>query len=321
MKNQRRSSKIFAILLVFLLAVTLIVSCGASSNKDGMMNGADYVPDDYYTDKGNGSAGSSGSGEGIGNVPTGGIDNPSAKVIKTAYATVSTDKYDDFLTTLYSKITELSGYTDRETFSGRKDYRSASITVRVPAEKLEKFKEELSGIGTLTFYSAEKQDVSMTYATLVAKIDTLTLEVGVVEQLFDIAKADGDLARIAELEARLTDLRLQIAEAKAQLSVYDNSIAYSTVYLTVNESIERVAIPDVEEEKSAFERIGENLASGFRSVGNFFVELFVFLISAIPYLLVISLFASIPLIIIILSVRKKKKSGNSDNDDENSSRD
>lgn len=308
MKKQRLSPKIIGIFLVFLLTVGLLISCGATSDakadigeSNKLSGGSGYPSGDYA--EGGSATDTSG---GIGNLPTGGVDNPSAKVIKTANARMRTDKYDEFITGLYAKITEFGGYTDGETFSGSTPSRYANITVRVPAEKLEDFKTALQGIGIIDYYNASKQDVSLTYATLKAEVDTLTQEIAVIEELFQIAKTDGDLQDISNLEAKLTDLRLRIAKANAQLSVYDNSIAYSTLYLTVNE-FEPKGEPEPEpEEKGAFQRIGENLLKAMRGIGNFFVELFVFLISALPYILVIGLFASIPLAIIIIRKKKSK---------------
>ena len=301
MKRQVLFTKFTIMLLVFVIGALCLASCGASKDADSS--------EGYY----NGNSmenGSDSSDGGIGSIPSGGVDNPTAKIIKIAHAEMSTQEYDDFITTLYSKITEFGGYTDSETFSGGKTSRRASVTVRVPAEKLESFKEALSGLGTMNYYSADKQDVSLTYAVLQSEVETLTLEIGVVEELFEIAKGASDLTAISELEAKLTSLRLRLAEAQAKLSVYDNSIAYSTVYLTVYETLVKEPLP-LPEEKGAFERIGENLIKAFKNIGNFFVEFFVFIISALPYLTVVAVVLAVPTTVIVIK-KKKNKQKNSD---------
>ena len=204
-------------------------------------------------DKGEMNSGSSDSGGGIGSLPSGGVDNPSAKIIKIADATVKTLDYDTFIDELYAKITEYSGYTDGESFRGSAPSRTATVTVRIPADSLDAFKSALSGMGTMTYYNANKIDVSLQYATLSARIETLEVEIGVVEDLFEIAKEEGNLDRIYTLEQRLTALKLDLAESRAEIAVYDNSIAYSTVNLTVKEYEEVVEEePESEEEKGAF---------------------------------------------------------------------
>ena len=290
--------KITAFILVFLLSISILSSCGSSLSKgDSYAGGSDY---NSAPQKGESSNG------GIGTVPSGGVDNPNAKIIKTAHAEMSTTEYDAFLEGLYAKITEFAGYTDKETFSGSGKYRHATVTVRIPAEKLEDFKNALSGLGTMTYYSATKDDVTLTYDILKSEIETLTAEIATVEDLFEIAKQSGDLREITEVEEKLTDLRLRIAKANAQLAVYDNGIAYSTVNLTVYETTVIVA-PEPEPDPTAFQRIGANLKTAFEGIGNFFVDLFVFLVSSIPYVIVIALFASVPLAIVICVRRKKKK--------------
>lgn len=318
MKKQRLSLKICAIFLVFLLTIPALISCGAAS--EGKADAGNYS---------GGIAGSGGSygGEtsdtaspeggfsdtGVGTLPSGGVENPTAKVIKTANARMKTDKYDEFISNLYAKITEFGAYTDGETFSGGAPHRYASITIRIPAERLDDFKTALSSIGAIEHYSATKRDVSLTYATLQAEVDTLTKEITVIEELFEVAKTKGTLQDISNLEARLTELHLRIARARAQLSVYDNSIVYSTLYLSVDEYVPSVE-PE-EEEKGVFSRIGDNLIFAFKGIGNFFTELFVFLVSALPYIAVVAAFAAIPLSVII--IRKRKKHKDSKEADEN----
>lgn len=302
MKKKNLKLKATALILVLLMAISVFVSCGAKSDNwsggDAYMENSAPIPGDKVD----------GSNGGLGTVPSGGIDNPSAKIIKKATAEMQTTEYDKFLTDLYTKITEFEGYTDGESFSGSGKYRRATVTIRIPAAKLEDFKAALSGLGTMTYYSATKQDVTLTYDILKSEVDTLTAEIVIVEELFEIAKASGDLARITEVEEKLTDLRLRIAKANAQLSVYDNSISYSTVNLTVYEKAV-IEEPEPEPDPTAFQRIGKNLSNAFKGIGEFFVDLFVFIVSAIPYLLVIALFACIPAIIIIRKIGKKSKKG------------
>ena len=297
MKVMKKGRILVFVLIVMILSLTL-TACNASSGKDSY-NSAPSI------DKGEGYYGSDGEGSGIGSLPSGGIDNPAAKIIKIADASVKTLDYDAFIESVYAKITELGGYTDGETFRGSTPSRAASITVRIPADKLDAFKSALGDIGTLTYYSAKKLDVSLEYATLTARIDTLTLEIGVVEELFEIAKNKGDLGSISSLEGRLSSLKLELAEARAEIAVYDNSISYSTVNLTVNEYKEAEE-PEPEVKKGAFARIGENLVTNFKDIGSFFVELFVFLVSALPYLLLIGGVVT-GIVFITIAVKKRKK--------------
>ena len=314
MKKQTLFSKITAILLLAIFALSL-VSCarggGAADNYYPSMG--DYESSGKDSVVGSGAA----NGSGLGDITVSGADNPNAKIIKTAEASVRTTDYETVMNAVFEKITALEGYTDKESFSGSSPYRYAYITIRIPAESLDEFKNELSEIATLTHYSAKKDDVTVAYAMLVARIDTLKLEIDVVKDLFEIAKAEGSISSIAELEGRLSDLQLDLAESEAKLQAYDNSIAYSTLYLTVNETKKTEPVAQ-EDPPTVFERIGANLKTNFKDIGNFFVEFFVFIVSALPYLVIIAVIVTAVILITVKKIknRKVKKSEDTPSEEE-----
>ncbi|MBE6636011.1 MAG: DUF4349 domain-containing protein [Ruminococcaceae bacterium] len=282
MKRTKITGRIISALLITLALLLTMIGCSKGGAYDSGMNSS-LAEKPTIGDPGH-SGGSSDSG-GIGKLPEDGSDSPSDKIIKTVTTSMSTTEYDSLVEKLYEAIKAVGGYTDNERISGSTPYRTANITIRIPAEKLEEFKSVLSGLGNVTYYNASKVDVSLTYSTLKARVDTLTTEIGVIEELFEIAKADGDISRISELERRLTDIKMQKAEAEAQLAVYDNSIAYSTVNLEINEVREYVA-PEPEPELNAFQRIGKDFVRNLKNVGNFFVEFFVWFVGSLPILVI-----------------------------------
>ncbi len=278
-KNNLFKRILFSALLTLALAV-MMIGCSKSGAYDSGMNS-----DIGMAKPSIGDSGASSEQNGIGKLPEDGTGSPSDKIIKTVSTAITTTEYDALVEKLYAAITAVGGYTDNELINGSAPYRTAHITIRIPSEKLEEFKNVLSGLGTVTYYKANKVDVSLTYSTLKARVDTLTTEIGVIEELFEIAKTDGDISRISDLEKRLTDIKMQKAEAEAQLAVYDNSIAYSTVNLEINEVREYVA-PEPEPELNAFQRIGRDFVANLKSIGNFFVEFFVWFVSSLPYIVI-----------------------------------
>jgi len=55
------------------------------------------------------------------------------------------------------------------------------------------------------------------------------------------------------------------------------------------------------------DRIGEGFTESLDAIGNFFVELFVFLIVALPYLVIIAVLVIAPILIIRARKKKAKK--------------
>ena len=309
MKKQTLTVKILVFSVIIALLAVLAASCSTEKADSSYDNG--YYTGDYESGKpsigGSGSSSnSSGNSGGIGTIPTDGISNPNAKVIKKANASISTLKYDELIEKLYAKITELEGYTDQDSFGGSAPYRYANVTARIPAEKLDDFKTALSELGTLTQYTATKVDVTLTYSKLKAKIDTLKLQAEAVQNLFDLAEAEGDLAQIRTLQSELFALKREIAEAEAELAVYDNSIAYSTVTITINETKEYVP-PVEEEEKGLFSRIFDELKESFEAVVWALGEIVVWFFGSIPYFIFYAFFIALAIFVAILIYRLWKK--------------
>ena len=301
--KKRTLVSILSVILLLAATLSIFTSCAASTGGTGGYNGGAEAKPGYGD---GGIMNDVADNSGLGTLPSGSADAPGAKIIKTANATVQAKEYEAFLSAVSEKIKQYGGYTDAESYSGSLPHRESSITVRIPAEHFESFRTDLNTLGTLSYFSAKKDDVSMTYATLTAKVETLTLEVGVVEELFAIAKEGGDLTKIAELEERLTDIKLELAEARAKLSAIDNSVAYSTVYLTVIERVDEAVLAP-KEEKGVFARIGENLLTNLKDIGSFFVELFVFLVSALPYIVIIGAVTAGIILLVKFIKRKNKK--------------
>ena len=117
---------ILAVLTLLSLTVTLLASCSSvDRNYVGSTNGYPSAGKDFTAD-------SSGDYEdGIGSLPSGGVDNPNAKIIKIADASINTENYEDFIEALYEKITAYKGYTDSDTLSGSAPSRRA-LPKRLP---------------------------------------------------------------------------------------------------------------------------------------------------------------------------------------------
>ena len=302
MKKQTSRYRFTLLTVIFLLFSLLLVSCAkAYDNTSGSASaGYDKSTSDYESLL---------NGSGIGNVPNGTPDDPNAKIIKTANASLTTLEYDTFIESLYAKITELSGYTDSDSFGGSAPSRYANVTARGPSEKLDEFKTFLSGNATLTYYSAKKEDVTVRYATLSAELDALSEKKAAISAL--LAQATS-LSEIQSLTTAVYDTDREINKIRAELESYDGKIAYSTVYVSIREVKEYVA-PTVEE-KGVFKRIGEGFTKNLRGAWTFIVDLFVWLISAIPYLVLVGA-AVTGIVFLCVKTRKTKASRKNNSSD------
>ena len=259
-------SRLLALLTVLLLTISL-VACRANADiGDSEMGG--YPAEKPSYDGANGLLGE-------GNYP----DN--SKIIKTVRITAYTLKYDEVLERIKTAMDTLGAYTSSESHSNYRydDSRSLSLTIKVPAENLDALIDVLSDETDVTSLTSNIDDVTLTYATLVSRRDTLTAELASIERLFAKAEESGSLSELQSVEKRLTEVKTEINEINAQLSVLDGLVAYSTVYFNLYEE----TTPVIEEEKGAFARIGESFVQNLKDIWSGFVEIFVFFIGGLPY--------------------------------------
>lgn len=270
---KRLTTVLFAIVIAFSLFITI----GCASGSDAVGNG------------GSGSAPDGGSPE-------------NAKIIVTASMNVETQDFDGFIDNLYDSIKRNGAYTESERL-GTNETAYATVVIRVPAEKFTTLREEINTLGNVTSYNSNKQDVTLTYETLVSREQTLALEVEVVEGLFEEARKSGNLNSIYQIEQRLTELKKELNEVRAQIKVINDKVSYSTLTVSVREVVVYTEVND----DDVFGRIGMNLRNGFVNVWNAIVEIFIFLISAIPYLLLIGFIVSCVLVPIFLPKKIRRK--------------
>lgn len=226
------------------------------------------------------------------------------KLIQTVHMQVETENLDTVLQQIDSRIAQLGGYVENanvqngSAYSGRQ-YRSASITVRIPAEDLNAFVDKVGEITNIVSSQKKVQDVTLNYVATESRMKALQAEEARLLELMNKAET---LDELLTVEKRLTEVRTELESVTSSLRVLDNQVDYATIHLNIEEV---KVFTDVSEPEGVWQRIGTGFVKSLQSVGNFLVELFVFVIVAIPYIL---LLAVIPLgIVLIVRHRKRKK--------------
>lgn len=227
------------------------------------------------------------------------------KLIKNVDMSVETEEFDTLIRNVERKVTELGGYVEQSNIyngSYTSDYRSrsASITARIPADRLDQFLTDVAEQSNVTRKNEYVEDVTLQYVDLESHKKALLAEQESLLTMLENAESIDDIIRINE---QLTDVRYQIESMESQLRTYDNRIDYSTVYLDVDE-VEQYE-PYVA--KSAGERISEGFVKNLRKVGNGIVNFGIEFIISIPILLVIAVVIGIVVGILYLIIRKGEK--------------
>ncbi len=286
--------KILLALISVIVVLAVLVSCSAASDSVKTENYSNATGGDgVLFDKG-------GLAEETSDTST--VVDDDRKIIKNAQMTVETKTFDNFMSALEADINNLKGYIEQKEVnsSSYRDGRTANITIRIPAENLNKFMGKVSENGNVTYENESATDVTSSYNDIDRHIKSLETE---QERLLEIMKKADTLADILSIEERLTQIRYELDGYEQKLNSYDEQIAYSTVTLTVYE----VEVVTIGEDEGFFTQVKEGFMGSINAIGTFFRTLALIVLSGSPFIILIGLIAVAVVAIIKLAIKKRKK--------------
>lgn len=280
--------KMTRILALLLIMVLLFAGCSAES-ADMNYGAMEETPNAG----GNGIYGESAETE-----TSVGIEE-NRKLIRTVTIDAETANLDTILADLDAQLAVLGGYVQNKSVqNGRgSNYRYATLTLRIPADQVDRFVDHVEGATNILSSSEKAEDVTLKYSATESRITALeTQEARLLELM---AKAE-NLNDLLTLEAKLATVRQELETVKSQLKLYDSLIDYGTINLTITEVTEYTPVEE-EEEPTAWERISTGFVNSLKGVWNILTELFILLVIALPYLVIPAV-----VVVIVLVVRKKR---------------
>lgn len=164
------------------------------------------------------------------------------------------------------------------------DRHIATLTLRVPQAQLDKALDALAPLGTVQSQTITAEDVSTQLVDYQARLKNLRQT---EEMLTNIMKRAGDMADVLRVAQEVSNVRQSIEMLDAQLTNLQNQVAYSTITVTVRETV-----PTLTTQQPLGEAIATTWQQATHSVGAFTVFLLKFLTwlaAYSPYLLLILL--------------------------------
>lgn len=286
--------KYVSLFLALMLLVGILTGCGGSSKDMAVMEAAAEAPAAM--------AGGASNGTLTSTVDSGSTTVPeNRKWIITVYMSAETENLDAMTAALDERITQLQGYVeDQHIYNGSayssRRYRSASLTIRIPAEDVDAFTEQVSGIANVVSQEKNLEDVTLSYVDTESRMTALETEEARLLEL--LAKAE-TMSDLLEIEERLTDVRYELEKVTSQLRTYDNQINYATIHLDISEVQEYTPVED----PTLWERITGSFSDSLEDLGESLQDLLVGIIAVSPFLLVYGSLA----LVIFLTVRKIMK--------------
>lgn len=278
---------LFKILLVLVLMMSL-VACAKKTSMDNSYTTTQGAREAESAPMAPQDAGTTDS-KAYGNAATGDTNNDALanrKIIQNKYIAMETLDFDEVTAQVENLAFQYLGYTENAEVTGKsinipENYsaRHASYTFRIPSKDYNNFINDLKGLGNVVTERVNKEDVTMQYFDLKARVDSLKVE---ETRLLQIVEEGADLSQILEVEAKLSDVRYQIETYTASLKNLENLVDYGTVQLELQEVFKETII------EAPAVTVGDKISKGFthsvENVKNFFVGLFIFLVTASPYL-------------------------------------
>lgn len=231
--------------------------------------------------------------------------NTSQKLIRYLDYTIETKEFDTFVQELGELVSTVKGYVEQsevsqnEAQSYAQGKRYASYTLRIPADSLETFKQELQEKGTITRQSERVEDVTLNYVDVESHITALKTE---QESLLKMLEQADTIETILAIQNQLTQVRYQLESYESQKRTYDNEINYSTVYVYVQE---------VERESQNTDTYGgellEKMSGNFHGILIGLRSFSLWFLGAMPYWILLGLLFLIFWVVYKKATKKKRK--------------
>lgn len=225
------------------------------------------------------------------------------KWVITMSLTAETENLTDAMGLLAEKIQASGGYVESQSISGTAVNSgrspSAYITVRVPAEQLDSFVEDVSGMTNVVSSSRYVEDITLSYTDTEGRVKALQTEEARLLELMEQAETMSDLL---EIEERLTEVRYQLENYTSTLRLYDNQVDYATLDLTLRE-VEKFTPP---EKQGFWQKVTSGLADSMVDLGQGIVDFVAWVLIELPYLVLVGLLGWLTVFLTRRSIKKRR---------------
>lgn len=290
--------------LCTVLAVLLLTGCGAGSKPSENSAADASFPESeviYGEEKSEETSSvETGAAGAVSEVP----QDAGEKIIRTFDLSIETKEFDPVYDGIQKKVTELGGYMEDSSLDIGSAYysnynRYATMTARIPSDRLTEFVENVKDTANVTNISESTRNVTLQYVDTESRKKALETEQTRLLELLEKAETVEDIITI---EGRLSEVRYEIESYASRLRTLDNQVDYSTVSISIHEvERETPAAP-----KGFWEQVGERFGNSVYRLGRNVKEAAIRFLGSLPFILVWAAFVVI-VVFVIKIIRKKRK--------------
>lgn len=226
-------------------------------------------------------------------------DEQVEKIIRSVRVELSTRSFDgDYAMIREALLTSGGRIQEANLYIGYGNLRTAYMTLRVPAAKLDTLTASVKDVGRLVSFSETAEDVSEQYADTSMRLKTQQTKMERLQALLAKAESVEDLIAI---ESGISDTQYEIDRLTGLLLGMDSKVDYSTLNITLNEL--SAAETSQDKEETLLERIKNGIAAAWENFTYILSDLAVFLTVVLPYLAALTAL----ILIIRLIIKRRKK--------------
>ena len=230
------------------------------------------------------------------------------KIIKKADITLETDNFDEVISKVEEYIKKFNGYIESSNIyqdginsNNCKNNITAEFVIRVPNDNFEPILSDYGKLGVVTNKRLYGEDVSSDYFDKEARLDVLESQ---EKRYLEILEKANNINDIIEVEKALTEVRYEIEYLTGYLKKMDDLINLSTVNLYIYE-VNKIS-DIINEPKTLNDEIINTFNTSIKNLKEFMVNIVLFFVAAIPFLIIAAIITII-LILIIKIIKKNKK--------------
>ena len=215
---------------------------------------------------------------------------PERKIIKSSQLSLETAKFNDVINSLEDMVKSYGGYIASSSIDAEginNNYqclRFASYKINVPSDKLDDFLDESSKLATVRNKSTSAEDITAQYYDNESRLKSLQIQ---EERYLEILKTATEVKDIIEIENALTDVRYEIENLTTCLNKISNLVDMATVNINIQEVSQETVAQSVP--KTLGEKISSSFVNSLKKIKEFSINTVIFIIAAIPYLIIISI--------------------------------
>lgn len=234
------------------------------------------------------------------------------KIIKTVKMSAETKEFDNTVENIEKMCSDIGGYIESSTVTGnrlddKRGSRSATYTLRIPSDKLDKFTGDIENSVNVTNLTSNIDEITDTYYDAVARLSVLESQKESLQKMYDSFTNYSDINDMMVVQDKLYDVIEEIESYKARINAFDNKVEYSTLHINIFEVVEYTE--EEAEEKGFGKRLLEAFVSGWTDFWNGCQDFAVWFVEAFPSLIVWAL-VIFCVCVIARKIRKKKKENN-----------